>query len=58
MTPKIYIKKKRSKKTGKLYWTMTGGNGEKMGHSQGIENATYFKNLMKRFAAMGFIIID
>ena len=55
---KLYIKIKKSKKTGLLYWTMTGGNGEKMAHSEGIENKTYLKALMKRFEAMGFIIIN
>lgn len=53
---KIHIKIKTSKKTGLKFWTMYGSNGEKMAHSEGIENKTYLKNLMKRFAAMGFII--
>lgn len=57
MKKQLYIKVKVSKKTGLLYWVMVGDNGEKMGHSEGIENKTYFKNLMKRFESMGFIII-
>lgn len=56
-TPQIYITVKKSKRTGLLYWVMTGGNGEKMAHSEGIENRTYLKNLLKRFEAMGFKII-
>lgn len=56
-TPQIYIQPKVSRKTGLLYWVMTGTNGEKMGHSEGIENKTYFKSLMARFEKMGFKIL-
>lgn len=56
MKKQLVIEQKVSKKTGLWYWVMRGENGEKMGHSEGIENRTYFKQLMKRFEAMGFII--
>lgn len=55
-TPKLEIHLKKSVKTGHYYWVMKGMNGEKMGHSETIENTTYLKSLMKRFEAMGFVI--
>ena len=55
-TPQLYIRVKRSKKTGLLYWVMMGANFEKMSHSEGYENKTFVRSLMKRFEAMGFII--
>lgn len=57
-TPQLTIVVKKSRRTGLIYWTMTGLNSEKMGHGEGIENMTYFRALMKRFAKMGFIIIN
>lgn len=57
-TPQLTIVVKKSKRTGLIYWVMTGTNSEKMAHSEGIENMTYFRSLMKRFAKMGFIIIN
>lgn len=58
LTSKLYIVVKVSKKTGKKYWRMRGENGEPMGVSQKFDNnsRTYFKDLMKRFENMGFII--
>lgn len=57
MKNQLFIKVKNSKRTGQLYWIMYGKNGEKMAHSEPIQNKTYLKNLMKRFQAMGFIIL-
>lgn len=51
---KIVIK--QSKATGLIYWVMTGLNGEKMAHSEGIENMTYFRSLMKWFRSLGLEI--
>lgn len=53
----LFIQPKKSKRTGLLYWVMMGANGEKMAHSEGIENKTYFKQLMARFETMGFKIL-
>jgi hypothetical protein len=56
MAKELTIKVKKSKKTGLLYWVMVGNNGERMAHSEGIENTSYLSNLLKRFEAMGFKI--
>lgn len=51
-----YIEVKKSRKTGQWYWRMMGSNGKKMAHSETIENRTYFKELMKDFESIGFVI--
>jgi len=56
MAKELTIKVKKSKRTGLLFWVMIGANGEKMAHSEGIENKSYLSNLLKRFEAMGFKI--
>jgi len=53
---KLYIIVKKSRKTGLIYWVMTGANGEKMSHSEGYDNRAFVKKLMKRFELMGFVI--
>ena len=53
---KLYKIVKRSKKTGKIYVVEVGQNGEKLNHSQGYTNESYVRQLMKRYASMGFII--
>jgi len=55
-TPQLYIRVKRSKKTGRIYWTMHGANFEKMSTGEGYDNVSFVRRLMKRFEAMGFII--
>lgn len=57
MKNQLFIEVKKSRRTGLYFWVMKGANGEKMAHSEGIENRTYLKNLMKRFEKMGFIIV-
>jgi uncharacterized protein YegP (UPF0339 family) len=56
MKKQFSIEVKRSRTTGNWFWVMKGANGEKMAHSEGIENRTYLKALLKRFEKMGFII--
>jgi len=53
---KRFIQVKKSKKTGQFYWVMKGRNGEKMAHSESIQNRTYFKKLMEDFKSIGFEI--
>ncbi len=50
------IQLKKSKKTGQWYWVMKGANGEKMAHSEAIQNRSYLRNLMAQFESIGFII--
>lgn len=57
-TPKLYIYLKPSKRPKHYRYVMYGDNTEHMMESELIENITYLKKLMKRFAAMGFIIVN
>ncbi len=53
--PKV-IELKKSKKTGQWYWVMKGANGEKMAHSEAIQNRSYLKRRMAEFESEGYLI--
>lgn len=57
MAKQRYIQIKKSKHHKMWYWIMKGGNGEKMAHSEYIQNRTYLKQLMADFENIGFKII-
>lgn len=57
-TPKLYIHLTPSRREKHYRYKMIGKNGELMMYSELIENTTYLKSLMKRFAAMGFVIVN
>lgn len=55
---KLSIHLKPSRKPHHYRYQMIGSNGEIMMTSELIENTTYLKSLMKRFEAMGFVIVN